>query len=87
MSSRRNPPVSVREVSAKRKTFDGQLGHRISQNVLAVEYAHEHSARRTPFRHDFEIDGIELWVLADGSILIRHPSVRLWDDFIVNSGD
>lgn len=77
---RKNPPIVVRD-------FGSSRGHRMSRNVLAVEYRHEHSAQRTPFRHDFDMDGIEMYALADGSILIRHPSRRLWDDFVVDAKD
>lgn len=80
MAARKNPPLVVRD-------FGSAKGHRMSRNVLAVEYRHEQSAKRTPFRHDFEIDGIELWALRDGSLLIRHPSRRLWDDFTVEDGE
>jgi hypothetical protein len=77
---RGNPPIEVR-------TFGGTSGHRVSREVLAVEYRHEHSAKKTPFRHDFDQTGIEMWANADGSITLRHPRLRLWDDFITEDKD
>lgn len=78
--AKRNPPMVVR-------AFGSTEGHRMSRRVLSIEYVHEHSAQRTPFRHDFDSEGVELWANKDGSITIRHPKLRLWDDYIVEDGE
>jgi hypothetical protein len=79
-----NPPASV---AVTTRAFGSRRGHLVGRDVLAVEYKHAQSARGTPYRHDFESAGVELWALADGSLLIRHPKHRLWDDFTVEDGE
>lgn len=79
---RANPPrgVPVRE-------FTNTRGHLVSRRVRQVAYDHAQSATAASYRHDFESDGVELWALRDGSLLIRHPKHRLWADFIVGDDE
>ncbi len=83
-ATRRNAPTSV-AVSVKQ--FGGKRGHLVGRDVLAIEYRHSESKQRTPYRHDFQENGVELWALADGSLLIRHPRFRLWEDFTVGDDE
>ena len=55
----------------------------ISDEVLALEYVHIASAGNVPYRHDFTHKGVELWLQGDGSILLRHPTYRLWEQRMV----
>ena len=75
---RRNAPATVQV-----KQFGSKRGHLVGRSVLAIEYRHDASSSRKPYRHDFQESGVEMWALADGSLLIRHPRFRLWDDFTV----
>jgi hypothetical protein len=75
--TRRNAPLAV-DVAQLRKG-----GALMSRRVLSVEYFHLESAGRLPYRHDFDHDGVELYALPDGSILLRHPRLRLWEDRLV----
>lgn len=79
---RRNPPrgVPVRQ-------FSGRQGHLVGSSVLAIEYEHAQSHQDAPYRHDFDSEGVEMWALADGSILLRHPRHRLWDDYVVSDSE
>ena len=81
---RRNPP-NPRAVPVK--SFGGTNGHLVSREVQAVEYLNVGSAQAKPYRHDFDSDGVEMWALKDGSILLRHPRHRLWGDFIVGDSE
>jgi hypothetical protein len=51
----------------------------MSRRVLELSYFHALSRQRTPYRHDFG-DGVEMWAQPDGSIVLRHPTRRLWED-------
>jgi hypothetical protein len=74
---RRNPPLPVRQFGTRR-------GHLVSRQVLALDYYNVGSAQRAPYRHEFDTRGVEMWALADGSLLIRGAGGRrLWDDFYV----
>jgi hypothetical protein len=77
--------VPVRRVKVQK--FGSARGHPIAAHVLAIEYEHADSARDKPYRHDFTASGIEMVGLPDGSLLIRHPRFRLWDDLTVEDDE
>jgi hypothetical protein len=52
----------------------------VSRRVRAIEYDHVEDEAGVSRRHDFA-RGVEMRVRADGTILLRHPRKRLWDDF------
>lgn len=79
---KRNPPAAVQV-----HQFGGKRGHLVGVDVFAIEYKNTGSAQRSAYRHDFDSRGIELWALVDGSLLIRHKSHRLWDDFTVSDSE
>lgn len=79
---RRNSPRGVPV-----KAFDRRSGHLVSRRVLELAYYNVGSAGRDPYVHEFESDGVELWALVDGSILLRHLKHRLWEDFVVSDGE
>ena len=77
---RRNPPLPVR-------TFGSRRGHLVSRNVLFLDYYNVGSAQRSPYRHEFQ-PGVELWALADGSLLLRGAhGQRIWEDFYVRDSE
>lgn len=49
----------------------------MSAEVLAIEYYNLGRPTQVPYRHDFG-DGVEMWGLSDGGLLIRHPHYPLW---------
>lgn len=51
----------------------------MSREVLELTYYHALSRQRRPYRHDFG-DGVQMWAQPDGSIVLRHPTRRLWED-------
>lgn len=54
----------------------------LSDDVRAIEYMHvDYPEETRAFRHDFESNGTELWVLDDGRLLVSHPDKRLWEHF------
>lgn len=83
----RGPAVTVSDEGTlnmpRRLIVDSVLGERMSRNVLAIEYRHEKSRGRTPYRHDFKERGVEMYALANGDILIHHESLALHDVFSV----
>lgn len=79
-SARKNNPPRTVEV----RQFGGKKGHLVGCDVFALEYANAGSRSHAAYRHDFDSKGIELWALADGSLMMRHPDYRLWDDFNVS---
>lgn len=79
-AGRRNPPRRVEQ-------FDEGRGLLVSRRVIAVDYYNVGSARRIPYRHEFESTGVEMWALDNGALLIRHPRARLHDDFLVRDSE
>lgn len=59
----------------------------MSRRVLAVAYEHVQSTTHAAYNHDFARNGVELYALEDGSLLIRHPRLRLWADFTVKDSE
>lgn len=55
----------------------------MSRNVLELAYYHALSKQRAPYKHDFG-SGVHMWALPDGTILLKHPSRRLWEDRVVS---
>lgn len=77
---RRNPPLPARE-------FGRQRGHLVSTHVLSVDYHNAGSAQRSAYTHEFR-PTVEMWALADGSLLLRGPGGRrVWDDFYVRDAE
>lgn len=81
--ARRNPAGGV-ELRIGSGRVVGQL---MSRRVLAIAYEHAQSATHAAYNHDFERNGVELYALADGSLLIRHPRLKLWGDFTVKDSE
>lgn len=77
--TRSNPPQPV----SVTRHFARGAGHLVSRDVESIAYQHVEEPGELPRKHDFEHSGVELWALHDGSILIRHPKYRLWDDYPV----
>jgi hypothetical protein len=76
----RNPPAGVaRAISTRR-------GALMSREVLSISYYHLESAQDRPYKHVFDNDGVEMYGMPDGSIVIRHPTLRLWEDRLVEDG-
>jgi hypothetical protein len=75
--ARRNPPIAVAVAQLRR---DGVL---IGSDVIDLTYYHASSAQQKPYRHQFDKNGAAIWGLPDGSLLIRHPRLRLWEDRVV----
>lgn len=66
------------------RQFGSARGHLVSRCVLSIAYRHAESSGRTPYRHDFDSDDVQMWALADGSVLLRGGhGQRLWDDYRV----
>jgi hypothetical protein len=76
--ARDNPPPRAIQV----RQFRSARGHLVSGDVDAISYVHIDSATLTPYRHVFRGTGTELWALADGSLLVRNPNARLWEDLV-----
>ncbi len=68
-------PVKVRP------RHGGTAAHLVSRRVEFIGYVHADDGE--PYRHDFEHAGVELWANGDGSLTIRHPKYRLWEDVVV----
>lgn len=80
MAGGRSTPARARAVQVTpRHTRAG--AHLISRDVEAVAYVHVDDGKA--YRHDFEHAGVELWANQDGSLTIRHPRYRLWEDVVV----
>jgi hypothetical protein len=71
--ARRNAPLEATPAHITRR------GVLMSRNVLALTYYHALSKQRLPYKHEFA-SGVEMWAQPDGSIVLRHPSKRLWED-------
>jgi len=85
---RRNPVIDIHDrPDVRRVKFPALVGHMVSRQVLELAYFNIGSVGRTPYVHEFESKGVELWALADGSLLLRHPQHRLWEDFVVPDGE
>ena len=52
-------------------------GRLLSPEVLAISYIHEED--HNAYKHDFG-PGVELWILPDGSLMLRHLEKPLWED-------
>jgi hypothetical protein len=75
---RRNAPLELSPRDAVR-SGGGVL---MSRNVLELLYEHAQSAGTQPYKHDFG-GGVRMYAMPDGSITLRHPQRRLWEDRIV----
>lgn len=56
----------------------------MSRDVVSLAYVNVATNYQGAYEHDFSGTGVELWALSNGGLLIRHPRVRLWSDFIVS---
>lgn len=59
----------------------------MSDQVLHIEYFNRGRPTARPYRHNFDAPGVEMWGLADGSVLIRHPQFPVWDLFDLEEGE
>jgi hypothetical protein len=84
---RKNPALGAAPRQIMVRTFRSARGHLVSGDVDAVSYVHIGSRSLKPYRHIFRNTDTELWALADGSLLIRNPSSRLWEDFTVEDAE
>lgn len=76
-SSTRKP----RRTARRRRNPPRERGERFSRNVRRIEYVHDQDDDPDAIRvHDFG-EGVEMFALSDGSVLLTHPSRPLWDDF------
>lgn len=58
-----------------------------SRAVLAVEYVHAESAKRTPYRHEMETP-VQMWLLPNGDVVLTSESgLPLWGRFTVPAGE
>lgn len=81
-SSKPNPPAP----SMRQAMIHGQRATLVAVGVVSISYHHAQSRSHALYTHEF--DGTEqLWAMADGSLVIRHPRRRLWDDFLVTDGE
>lgn len=80
MAKRRHASNPPRTVTVHRH-FAAGAGHLVSRDVESIAYQHVEEPGELPRKHDFEQAGVEMWAMNDGSILIRHPKYRLWDDY------
>lgn len=55
----------------------------MSHDVVSLAYVNAYTNYQGVYEHDFSGTGVELWALSNGGLLIRHPSVRLWNDYVV----
>jgi hypothetical protein len=78
-----NPPVHAIPV----RKFRSARGHLVSGDVDAITYVHISSASLRPYRQSFAGTGTELWALSDGSLLVRNPRARLWEDMLVEDSE
>ena len=87
---RKNSPRSRRSSSSPHGTatpvlvrpkHTGYGGHLVSRRVELIAYVHEDDGEA--YQHDFTHAGVELWANPDGSLEIRHPKYRLWEDVVV----
>lgn len=69
------------------RRFGHLTGHQVSAEVLGVQYYNMGSVQGTPYTHEFRRNGVELWALSDGSILLRHPSETLWNLYDVRDDE
>lgn len=86
-TTRSNPSPGAAPRQMVVKTFRSARGHLVSGDVDAVSYVNIGSRSLQPYRHIFRGTDTELWALADGSLLIRNPSSRLWEDFTVEDSE
>ena len=64
-----NPPdLDFKKLSAKL----------ISRNVFMIAYKHANDKQN--YKHDFDLPGISMFALSNGSILLIHKTKRLWED-------
>lgn len=49
----------------------------LSGEVQRILYVHVEDGKR--YEHEFG-PGVEMWALKDGSIIVRHPEKRIWED-------
>lgn len=77
---RKNPPMQadVAQLSSSRRG----RGVLMSRNVLELRYRHALSRQRLPYVHDFG-EGVEMYGMPDGTLTLRHPTRRLWEDRVV----
>ena len=54
----------------------------LSRRAIALSYYHAQSAQDRPYEHRFG-PGVLILSNPDGSITLKHPSKRLWADFVV----
>lgn len=77
---RKNPPM---QAGVEQLASAGRgRGVLMSRHVLELRYYHALSRRRVPYLHDFG-DGVHMYAMPDGSITLRHPTRRLWEDRVV----
>lgn len=78
---KRRPRKGRRPVRRRRNPPRELGGDRFSRNVRRIEYVHDQDGDPDAIRvHDFG-EGVEMYALPDGSILLSHPRRPLWDDF------
>jgi hypothetical protein len=79
---RRNPAAPA----LKHAQLHGMRGTLLGIGLEEITYKHAQSVSSAVYTHDFDGDE-QLWAMADGSLVIRHPRRRLWADFIVRDSE
>lgn len=80
--ARSNPPAE----SVRTSLVHGQRATLVAVGLDSLAYRHAQSRTRALYTHDFDGDE-QLWAMPDGSLVIRHPRRRLWDDFLVSDAE
>lgn len=70
--ARRNPPLAIFANPPKGSKV-------LSRECHSIAYRHAEDGKL--YRHDFEHNGVCIYLLPDGSLLIKHKTLRLWEDF------